>query len=187
MKKKLVAKLVTFSFMTRVIVEEGTCDEDIVNLARPKIVAKVFNELNENLEEIVDDIECPFDEHDTKVETNVSMKVGDTEILGIDLKFEIEPDSSSFDFGTLTLQKDGRERKFDTSFNDYNHYAIAVNVFEGDDGVFDDCKQDLTEADLYDLDVAELFIGEEYDEEPESITLFVRSGSCTRAIDLKKD
>lgn len=55
----LVAKLVYFSFMTRVLVPEDATDEQIVNAARPNIINKVETELDENLEEILDDIEMP--------------------------------------------------------------------------------------------------------------------------------
>jgi len=83
MSKKLVAKLVYFSFCTRVIVEEGTSDETIVDLARPMIATKVFNELNDNLDKIDLDIECPFDEMDTQ--TVFSESVGIIQISEAEL------------------------------------------------------------------------------------------------------
>jgi hypothetical protein len=57
-----VAKLVTVSLITRVIVDYGADDETILELARPKFVDKINKELNEHLEYIEDDDECPFDE-----------------------------------------------------------------------------------------------------------------------------
>lgn len=57
---KKVAKLATVSFMTRVVVNENATNEEILNAARPKFAEKVATELGENLEEIVDDEECPF-------------------------------------------------------------------------------------------------------------------------------
>lgn len=62
---KKVAKLVHFSFITRVIVDAKATDEDIVDLVKPKIVDKVENELSEHLEAIVEDAECPFGTLDT--------------------------------------------------------------------------------------------------------------------------
>jgi predicted RNA-binding protein Jag len=55
----LVAKLVYFNFVTRVLVPEDATDDQIVDAARSKILVKVEDELHENLEEIIDDIECP--------------------------------------------------------------------------------------------------------------------------------
>jgi len=56
---KLKAKLVYFSFVTRVLVPEDWSDENIVKAAKGNMLIKVENELHENLEEIIDDIECP--------------------------------------------------------------------------------------------------------------------------------
>jgi len=57
-----VAKLVSVSLMTRVIVEEGTSDVDILIQAQQKFIAQIENEINENLESIKDDTECPYNE-----------------------------------------------------------------------------------------------------------------------------
>ncbi len=61
MRKKVV-KLVYVSLMTRVVVDDNATDEQIVEAARSKFIDKVTNELFENLEDIVDDEECPYDE-----------------------------------------------------------------------------------------------------------------------------
>lgn len=56
-----VAKLATVSLTTRVIVEDTTTDEQIMNLATPKFIDKLQNnEALENLESIIDDEECPY-------------------------------------------------------------------------------------------------------------------------------
>lgn len=48
-----VAKLVSFTFITRVVVDENASDEEIVALAKPKNKAKIDNdELFDNLEGI---------------------------------------------------------------------------------------------------------------------------------------
>jgi hypothetical protein len=47
--------------MTRVIVDENASEEEILNSARPKFIQKVQEELNENIEEIWYDNECPYD------------------------------------------------------------------------------------------------------------------------------
>jgi hypothetical protein len=56
-----VAKLVYVSMVTRVIVDEDATEEQIINVAQYKFMDKVQTELCENLENIVDDVECPYD------------------------------------------------------------------------------------------------------------------------------
>ena len=46
------AKLVKYSFMTRVIAYESATEDDIIIMSKSKILEKVKNELGENLEEI---------------------------------------------------------------------------------------------------------------------------------------
>ena len=57
-----VAKLVAVSFLTRVIVEENATEEEVLEKAKSNFAFKIEDELSENLEYIVDDIECPYDE-----------------------------------------------------------------------------------------------------------------------------
>lgn len=56
-----VAKLVSVTLMTRVIVDENASEQDILELAIPKLSEKLMDEPFEHIEEIVDDEECPFD------------------------------------------------------------------------------------------------------------------------------
>jgi len=56
-----VAKLVCVSFVTRVVVDENATLDEIINEARPKLVDKVLNELSENLEDVIEDKEVPYD------------------------------------------------------------------------------------------------------------------------------
>lgn len=60
-----VAKLVYYSFVTRVVVEESATDDQIIQASRQNMVEKVQTCLGENLEEIDDDEECPFGTFDT--------------------------------------------------------------------------------------------------------------------------
>ena len=56
-----VAKLVTVSFMTRVVVDENATEEEILQASKQGFQVKLDNdELLDNLEEIRDDIECPW-------------------------------------------------------------------------------------------------------------------------------
>lgn len=56
-----VAKLVLWSPMVRVIVEEGATDSQIEEAARMKLYAMVKYEFLDNIEAILDDEECPYD------------------------------------------------------------------------------------------------------------------------------
>lgn len=56
-----VAKLVTVSLMTRVIVDEGATEAEIIEKASIKLAEKIQNELSEHIESVDDDNECPYD------------------------------------------------------------------------------------------------------------------------------
>lgn len=56
----MVAKLVTFTLTTRVIVPKYATDEQICSAAIPRLSEKIVNELQENLDCVVDDLECPY-------------------------------------------------------------------------------------------------------------------------------
>lgn len=58
-KNGKVAKLVTITLMTRVVVDENESDENIFEKARPRLKIKAEEEMWENLESIEDDTECP--------------------------------------------------------------------------------------------------------------------------------
>ena len=49
-----VAKLVYYSFATRVIVEENATDDEIIQASKRNMNIKVKSELGENLEDIFD-------------------------------------------------------------------------------------------------------------------------------------
>lgn len=60
-----VAKLVKVSLMTRVVVDSNATEREILEKCQGVFTEKIDYELSENLEEIVDDTECPYDpEHD---------------------------------------------------------------------------------------------------------------------------
>lgn len=55
-----VAKLVTITMKTRILVDENASESDIIELASIRMSEKIQYEFNENLESIEDDIECPY-------------------------------------------------------------------------------------------------------------------------------
>lgn len=58
--KKKVAKLVLWSPMTRVVVDEDATYDEIVEAARGKFKGKLDWEYEANIEEVLDDEECPY-------------------------------------------------------------------------------------------------------------------------------
>ena len=114
----------------------------------------------------------------------------DIEFLGVTIVFDGNAERGIVDLGSITLKSGEREYKLDIETSLYTfangQTTIECEVDEAKDIFGDECKYDLTKEDLYNLDVAEIFISGECDE-PEHQTLFVRSGGvegCTRAIDL---
>lgn len=67
-----IAKLVTVSLVTRVIMEDSATDEQIMEVAKPRFVDKITTELGEHLESIDDDTECPYNANFDTVETGVN-------------------------------------------------------------------------------------------------------------------
>lgn len=61
-----VAKLVYFSLATRVIVDDTASDDEIVKAARPQIIDQVNTSLGDNIEDIIDDEECPYNPNTDK-------------------------------------------------------------------------------------------------------------------------
>jgi hypothetical protein len=55
-----IAKLVTITMKTRILVDENASERDIIELASIRMSEKIQHEFNENLESIEDDIECPY-------------------------------------------------------------------------------------------------------------------------------
>jgi hypothetical protein len=56
---KKVAKLVYVSLMTRVIVDENATEQEIMELAVPKLLENLMDSPFDHLEDITDDLECP--------------------------------------------------------------------------------------------------------------------------------
>ena len=63
------AKLVYLSLMTRVVVEDDADDEVVMDVARQKFADKIQYEYLENVEDIQDDLEMPYDE-ETDIKDN---------------------------------------------------------------------------------------------------------------------
>lgn len=56
-----VAKLVLVSLMTRVIVDDTDDEAAVLSATRPRLIRKINTDLEDNIESIEDDTECPYD------------------------------------------------------------------------------------------------------------------------------
>ena len=74
-----VAKLVTISLITRVVMDENATDEQILDMARPHFESSLVTDLNENLESIKEDKECPYFEDAKGNEISIGDKVHATD------------------------------------------------------------------------------------------------------------
>lgn len=54
-----VAKLVLWSPMVRVVVEDDATYDEIVNAAKMKFYTTLVSDYKENIEDVIDDLECP--------------------------------------------------------------------------------------------------------------------------------
>jgi hypothetical protein len=72
---KKVAKLVRVSLVTRVIVDVDATEQEIMELAVPKLSENLMDSPFENLDEIVDDVECPYEEEYIDIYASVSDEV----------------------------------------------------------------------------------------------------------------
>lgn len=58
---KKVAKLVRVMVTTRIIVDENASEDEIMETALPRLLDNLQSNAFENIEEIVDDVEVPYD------------------------------------------------------------------------------------------------------------------------------
>lgn len=114
------------------------------------------------------------------------------QFIDILVTFEVPIDRNLYDFGSVTLAKEGRNFILDPIASFTNDDATEVTIIVGVDAETfpkdETNNYQLTNLDLFGkLDVATLFIGDEdWEEEPSAITLFVRfEGGLTKAIDLE--
>jgi hypothetical protein len=55
-----VANLVWVSVVTRVIVDDNASEEEIMEIALPRLLGNLSENFLEHVEEIIDDLEVPF-------------------------------------------------------------------------------------------------------------------------------
>jgi hypothetical protein len=105
--KKKVAKLVLWSPMTRVVVNEDTSYEEIIEAAKSKFKVILENDYTENIEDVIDDLECPA--KDEEVLDN-KFKAGDkaiySQVGALGWEDINEAEQAQLTFGqTVTIQE----------------------------------------------------------------------------------
>lgn len=109
-----IAKLVCVSLMTRVIVEENATEEEIMELAIPKLSESLMDAPFENIEYIKDDIECPF---------GISVEdIKKMELIGEDVFLNEDADESN----PVSVLADG---------NDTEESPIRIYTFDNNDTI----------------------------------------------------
>jgi hypothetical protein len=109
------AVLVYTSFVTRVVVDEDASDDDIILTAKQKFnLNQAFDEFSENVEEIVEDEECPFDCDTESDSIRAKMHRGEIEVVKFPKDMTPEQYQEAYTFVTDTLAVDvlGDEVKF---------------------------------------------------------------------------
>lgn len=101
------------------------------------------------------------------------------EFLSVLIHFSQLPDRKTLDLGTVTLKKDNREYELDIiSSHVETENDIAGNIICGleeftfENGSFS--KNNLSAKDLASLDSATIYLGDNLNEKPEFVKLFVR-------------
>lgn len=113
------------------------------------------------------------------------------EFLGVTIRFEVPIDRNLYDLGSLRLVSENRNFVLDVvkSFTNENETEIRCEL-EVDTETFpinEENNYQLTANDLMFGVEGSLYIGQEWEEEPQSITLFVKIGGMTKAIALNID
>jgi hypothetical protein len=119
------------------------------------------------------------------------------EILSVDLTFYQKVDRDLYDFGSLYLECEGREFVFDvckTSLGDDGTSIVCELEVDLDTTPKTYVKNeqydgsnlyDLTKNDFFNPNlVAKMYIGNEYEIEPEAISLFFRAGGLTSVVNV---
>ena len=114
-----IAKLVYVTLLTRVIVEPNATEQDIMEEAIPKLSENLMDSPFENIDKIVDDVECPY-----TIGEEYSLSVGDNVEMP-------DPDDSLYDMWSFGGFIGSIVRFYDT-----NNIIYAV-VEDGDGDGFD--------------------------------------------------
>lgn len=107
--------------------------------------------------------------------------------LGVEIKFEVPIDRNDYDLGRIVLENEGRNFALDVyqSYTNQESDTIFCDVHTDFDILStDEYNYELTTEDLIFGTEGKMFIGDSFEEVPQSITLFVKIDELTKTIDL---
>jgi hypothetical protein len=111
--------------------------------------------------------------------------------LTISIIFYCVVEPEKYDLGSLQLKQGNKDLILDvtsTIWNNENHHTEVICTLEFDKELSDDFNNNMLFADLYNkMDSATLYIGTEYEIEPESIDLAIRDNGNTTMVELSID
>lgn len=114
------------------------------------------------------------------------------EILSLEIKLFGERDlNEDYDFGALTLKCEDRKYILDTVqayWSEEGGFSTIQIDLEKDEEIFSTCKYDLKAEDFISKDLeAEFYLAGTFSNSVESITLFVKNGEMTQAINVEQE
>ena len=120
--------------------------------------------------------------------------IDDVEISHVTITISKEVGVTLLDLGSVTLSCEGREYILDISDSSWDfeegftEITCGLKTFDDED-IFEECSFDLTGEDLFSSFLkGTIFVGDEErvtEGEEMTATLIVKSGGCTKAIDLE--
>ncbi len=124
-----VAKLVYISLMTRVVVDSEATEDQIIAAAMPRFIDDIETGCTESIEQISDDLECPYDpdtdfgiDHEFEVRCNMCNWEGDNEDLAL-FEYTVEDGQESV---IAVEYSDGKIERYHTS-----EPGVERNFFKG--------------------------------------------------------
>lgn len=117
--------------------------------------------------------------------------IENVEILNLHINFHCPINVDQYDVGALTMCKDGREFILDSVNSQIINIGggtVWMVLLDKDVETFPDCKYDLTAMDVLSDDIeCSFYFGGEGSIEPDSISLFVKYGDMTKAINVTRE
>lgn len=122
----------------------------------------------------------------------MSTFIDKVKILSLEIVLYEERDhNEDYDFGALTLKCEDREYILDTVqtyWSEGGGFSKIEIDLERDDEIFSTCPYDLKAVDFISKDLeAEYYLGGTFSNSVESITLFIKNGDMTQAIDVNQE
>ena len=136
---KKIAKLVTVSVTTRVVVDEGATDEQIMEVALPKQINNLQNDgCLDHLESIEYDTECPYGTYNNEpTSTNSPEKPIFSGKKGKEAEYKVTVIRTGWGSKTITVRATSEQEAHDKALNEAGGYEFSEHSsdYEVDDVV----------------------------------------------------